>query len=115
MNLPRRYAMLGIAALFVLQFFWHGFLLPPARGNAWMLAALFALPMLPAVLLALWRHPQAAFWGGIAALLYFSHGVTEAWADAQARPLALLQAALAVWLVLCASWDGMKARFSRKK
>lgn len=115
MSLARRYAMLGIAALFSLQFFWHGFLLPPARGHAWWIAALFSLPILPAVVLGLLRHPRTAFWGGIAALLYFCHGVMEAWADAQARPLALLEIALAIWLVLAASWDGMRARFVRKK
>lgn len=114
MSIARRYAMLGMAGLFVMQFFWHGFLLPPQRAPAWLIAGAFALPMVPAVLLAILRHPHAGFWGSVAALLYFCHGVMEAWTDPEARPLALLEAGLSVWLIVAASWDGMKARFRRK-
>lgn len=114
MSIARRYALLGIAGLFVLQFLWHGVLLPPDRAPAWLVAGAFALPMLPAAILALLRHPQAGFWGSVAALLYFCHGVMEAWTDPQARPLAWLETGLSVWLIVCASWDGMKARFARK-
>jgi len=114
-TLARRYAALGIVGLFALQFCWHGFLLPPVRMPGWTVAALFSLPILPALVLVLLRHPRAGFWGALAALAYFCHGVAEAWADSDARPLALLEAALSVWLVLAASWDGMKARFGRHR
>lgn len=114
MSIARRYAMLGIAALFVLQFLWHGYLLPPEQAPAWLIAGVFALPILPAAILAILRHPQAGFWGSVAALLYFCHGVMEAWTDPEARPLAWLETALSVWLIVAASWDGMKARFQRK-
>jgi hypothetical protein len=38
----------------------------------------------------------------------------EAWSDREVWPVALAQAALAAWVVVTASWDGMRARFGRK-
>lgn len=114
MSLARRYALPGTTALLLLQPLWHGLLLPPASGGGWLLATLFALPLLPVAVLALRRHPRAAFSAAVTALLYFSHGVMEAWADPRARPLALLESGLALSLVVAASWDGLRARFARK-
>jgi len=113
MSLSRRYAGLGILALLALQFLWHGFLLPSTIGNRWSVALLFSLPLLPSLLLLIARRPSAVFWGGVAALLYFCHGITESWTVAQARPLALLEVALSVWVIVMGSWEGMKARFSK--
>jgi len=111
MTLSQRYAALGIVALFALQFFWHGLLLP----SGWLIAALYALPILPAVALLLFRHRRAAYWGAVAALLYFSHGVMEAWADPAARPLALTETTLSVWLIVAYGWDGLQARMAKRK
>jgi uncharacterized membrane protein len=110
MSLSQRYAALGIVALFALQFLWHAILLP----SGWLIAGLYALPILPAVILLLLRHRRAAYWGAVAALLYFSHGVMEAWADPDARPLALAEAALSVWLIFAYGWDGLQARLARR-
>jgi uncharacterized membrane protein len=107
-------AALGIVALLALQFLWHGLLLPPEIGNRWAVAVLFSLPLLPSLLLLLRRRPSAVFWGGVASLLYFCHGITESWTVAQARPLALVQVALSVWVIVMGSWEGMKARFSKR-
>ena len=115
MNLPQRYAALGIVALFALQFLWHGFLLPPRHGWGWPLAGLYALPMLPAMVLLLCGHRRAAYWGAVAALLYFSHGVMEAWADPIARPLALAESALSIWLIVASSWEGLRARVAGRE
>ena len=115
MTLARRFAALGVAALLALQFLWHAFLLPPAFGSRWLIAGLFSLPLLPSLLLLLWRKPSAQFWGGVAALFYFCHGIAESWAIPEALPLAVLEVALSVWVILAGSWDGMKARFSKRK
>ena len=115
MNLSQRNAALGIVAMIALQFFWHSFLLPPALSSRWLIAGLFALPMLPAMILLLRKHRRAAFWGAVAALFYFSHGVMEAWANPPARLLAIAESALSVWLVVSASWDGLSARRAARK
>ena len=115
MSRSGRYVALGVVAMLALQFLWHGFLLPPELGSRWLVAVMFSLPLLPSLLLLLRQKPSAQFWGGVAALFYFSHGITESWTTAQARPLALSEAALSVWIIVAGSWDGMKARFSKRK
>jgi len=115
MSLSRRYAALGILALLVLQWLWHGWLLPPERVQPWLVALLFSLPILPAAILVLLRHRQAGYWGGVAALLYFCHGIGESWAVADAWPLGLTEAALSVGVVVAGSWEGIRARFGKKQ
>lgn len=115
MSLSRRYAALGMTALLALQALWHGFLMPTERGSAWLMVLLFSLPLLPGLLLLLARRPSAIFWGGVAALFYFCHGITEAWTIAESRPIALAEIGLAVWTIVAGSWAGMQARFSRNK
>jgi uncharacterized membrane protein len=114
-TLSRKFAALGVVALLVLQFLWHAWLLPPTFGSRWLIAGLFSLPLLPSLLLLLGRKPSAQFWGGVAALFYFCHGIAESWAIPEALPLALLEVGLSVWVIVAGSWAGMKARFSRRK
>jgi uncharacterized membrane protein len=113
MTLAHRWTVLGVFALVALQFLWHGWLAPP-RGPGWVLAAIASLPLLAALALYLPRGRGAAVASGMVALLYFAHGVTEAWADPEVRTLALLEAGLATWVVFCSSWDGLRARLARK-
>jgi uncharacterized membrane protein len=105
----------GILLLLGLQVLWHGLLLPPSSAPRWLLVLLFCLPLLPSLLLLLRGKPSAWFWGGVAALFYFCHGITEAWTIEQARTLAVLEIVLSVWIIVAGSWDGMKARFSKRK
>lgn len=115
MSAAYRQAASAIVALFGLQLLWHGVLLPPGQAPAWLVAGLFVLPILPAVLLVIRRHRRGPFWGAVAALLYFSHGVMEAYAAPEARWLGLIEAALSVWLIVAASWNGLRARFNKTK
>jgi len=115
MSLSRKYAALGMTALLALQLLWHVVLLPPERSPAWLVAALFCLPLLPGMLLLLARRPGAIFWGSVAALFYFCHGIAEAWTVANSRPLALCEIALSIWTIVAGSWVGMMARFPRPK
>lgn len=115
MSKAGKIAALGIAALFALQWLWHGLLWPSGIGNRWLVALLFSLPLLPSVVLLLRGRSSAQFWGGVAALFYFCHGIAEAWTIAQARPLALAEVAVSIWIIVAGSWDGMKARFSKRK
>jgi uncharacterized membrane protein len=110
-----RYAAFGIFALLGLQLLWHGYLFPPAIAPMWLVAGFSILPILPAALMLVRRHRHAPFWGAVAALFYFSHGLMEAWAAPEVRPLALSEAALSVAIIVAASWSGLKARFNKKK
>jgi uncharacterized membrane protein len=112
---PWRYAAFGIFALLGLQLLWHGYLFPPTSAPVWLICAVFLLPILPAAVMAVRRHRHAPFWGAVAALLYFSHGLMEAWATPDERGPALAEAALSVWLIVAASWNGLKARFNKSK
>ena len=114
MSLATRLAAAAIVGLFALQLAWHGWLAPPVRAQPWAMALFFSLPILPAIVLLLVRHRRAGFWGALAALLYFSHGVMAAWATPEVRGLALAQVGLSTLLVLAASWDGMRGRFRRR-
>ena len=104
----------SVMALFALQWLWHGALLPPA-GQAWYwLPVVFSLP-LAWLGLALWlRRTSARYWSGVIALLYFCHGITEAWTVEAARSLGLAEAVLSVAVILAANWAGLSARFKRR-
>jgi uncharacterized membrane protein len=114
MTVAGRFAGTAIVAMVALQLAWHGAIAPPAKSPPWVLAAVFAAPMLPALALLLVRHRRAAFWGAVAALLYFCHGVMIAWVSPGERWLGLAEAALSAVLIVAASWDGLQRRFSRR-
>ena len=114
MTLAQRWCALGSVALLALQAFWHAWL-APASAQPWLAVALGAVPILPALALFALGHRRAPFWAAAASLLYFSHGVMEAWVDRPAWPLGVAQAALAAWVVVTASWDGMRARFAARR
>ena len=103
-----------ILALAVLQPVWHLWLAPSTKWST-VIVVLALLPILPAVLLALFRRPSAGFWGGVAALLYFSHGVMELWSDPEVTALAWAETLLSVGLVVAASWRGLQARAAARR
>lgn len=111
----RHYAILGIFALLILQVLWHMVLLPSSWIKPWVIAALFSLPLLPSVVLLLLRYRNGIFWGSIVALFYFCHGIGEAWTLPSARWLGLVEAGLAVEIIVASSWDGIKARWLKRK
>lgn len=115
MSAASRIATVSIIALAALQLAWHAWLAPPTQANPWALAIFFTLPILPALVLTLMRHRRAGYWGGLAALLYFSHGVMVAWSSPGELWLGLAQTALSAVLVVAASWDGMQARFNKPR
>ena len=99
-------ALLALAALFVLWF----------HDDKHAVAALLVFA-LPPLLLALpaWRGGRrAAFWAGVLALFWFSHGVMVAWSEPGQRAFALVEVLLALVVVYASSIDGMRARFGRK-
>ena len=115
MTASYRCAGAAIAVLLLLQILWHAWLLPPDAAPVWLITAFFLLPILPSAWL-LFRHDRhAAFWGAVAALFYFCHGLMEAWAAPNERVPALIEAGLSVVLIVSASWDGLRARFDKRR
>lgn len=100
----RRVGFAAWALLAALQIAWHGLLLPPTQIPV-AIALGFALLPLALPLLAIRRPPRALLWAGLVALLYFCHGVMEAWSAPAERGLALTEAALAVLLILALGAD----------
>jgi uncharacterized membrane protein len=115
MSLSKRWVALGVFALLLLQIIWHAVLAPPERAPIWLVTLFFALPWLLLSVLVLIKHRTFAFWAGTLALFYFSHGVMEAWTQRDIWQLGVLEAVLCVWVIIASSWDGMKARFSKKQ
>ena len=77
--------------------------------------AVFALPPLLLSVGALRGSRRAAFWAGVLALFWFSHGVMVAWGRPPERGLALVEVALALAIIGASSWPGLSARFGRRR
>ena len=104
-----------ILALALLQPVWHLWLAPSTWLPPAIVLGLMSLPILPALLLAIFRRRSAGFWGGVAALLYFSHGVMELWSNPEVTALAWVETLLSVGLVVAASWRGLQARAAARR
>jgi uncharacterized membrane protein len=100
-------SLLALAALYAL---WFG------QRAEWFAIAVFAVPPF-AFALSLLRHGGArtAFWAGVVALLWFSHGVMVAWTRPPERIHAILAIALSLLIVFAASIPGLRSRFSRPR
>lgn len=111
----RAYALGGIFGLLLLQWRWHATIAPSPSIAPWALVVLYCLPMLPCLTLLALRHRAALLAGAIAALAYFSHGVMFAYGEPALRTPALTEIALSVIVVVAASWNGLRARFSNRE
>jgi uncharacterized membrane protein len=111
----RTWATIAIVALAALIAAWHSVFAPPLRMPASVAVALHLLPLMPSLLLLALRRRSAPFWGAVAALLLFCHGIAEAWAVPDRRALALVEAALCVAIIVAASWDGLHARWRKRR
>jgi len=99
-------ALLALALLFAWWF----------HGDKYAAAALLVFA-LPPLLLAwpAWRGgTRAAFWAGVLALFWFSHGVMVAYTRPPERLYAWLEIALALLVIGASSWPGVKARFGKR-
>ena len=105
----RQWLMLGLAGLMILYGAWF------AVEGLWALFTVFALPPLLLLLAALSGSRTAPLWASVLALLWFSHGVMEAWAAPQHRELALIETALALLVIFSASLPGLRARFAKRR
>jgi uncharacterized membrane protein len=98
-------ALLALALLYAA---WFG------RSSDWIAVGVFAAPPLLLAALAAARLRAAAFWSGVLALGWFSHGVMLAWSDADARGFALAAVALALLVIGAANFEAVRARRRRR-
>jgi uncharacterized membrane protein len=95
----RRVGFAVWAALFLLQLAWHGTQNAPTEGSRGAVLALALLPLaLP--LLALRKPGRALLLAGMVALLYFCHGISDAWSVPATRAWACVEIALSLLLIL---------------
>jgi uncharacterized membrane protein len=115
-SLSRRFAVLGIVALAIWMTAWMSWLSPSVIFPKSVATGLALAPILPALLLIVFRRPSAVYWGGVAALLYFCHAISEWWTTPEIWPLPVIELLLALWIIFCGNWDGLRAKlFKRKK
>jgi len=98
--------LLALAGLFAAWFL--------GRGHLATALVVFIAPPLLLAIGVLGGSRAAGFWSGVLGLLWFSHGIIDAWAEPSVRMFALVEVVLAVVIVLLASWPGLAARFGRR-
>jgi uncharacterized membrane protein len=98
---------LALLALVLLYSTWY------VLDSQWVALGVFALPPLLLALALPRGGRRVAFWAGLLALAWFSHGVMVAWSRPSERWFALLETALALVIVFAASAPGLRARFGR--
>lgn len=113
-SLAKRYAVLGIFALLLWMSAWLSWLAPSELLPKSIAVGLAVAPILPAALLALFRRPSAVFWGGVAALLYFCHAITELWTVPDTWPMPLVELLLSLWIIFTGNWDALKAKLIKR-
>ncbi len=106
-HLPLSAVLLAQVALYVAWFL----------GDRHVVAAMlvFVLPLVLLLAGTLAGSAKAAFWAGVLGLFLFCHAVMIAWSEPGERPFALAAIALSVLAVFASSWDGLRARFGRKR
>ncbi|MDB6163939.1 MAG: hypothetical protein JWL98_1371 [Xanthomonadaceae bacterium] len=108
MTFARRLLVVALLGLSVLYAAWF------ASRSEWFALGFFGLPPLCfAIALVRGGTSRTAFWAGVIALLWFSHGVMVAWTRPAERAYALGEIALALVIVFSASVNGLRARFSK--
>jgi len=100
-------AALAALALVYLSWFYDD----AHRGPA---MAVFVAPPLFLLVLLVAGRARAAFWAGVAGLLWFSHAVMLAWTQPEVRGLACAAIVLSVVIVIASSLPGLYARFTRR-
>lgn len=102
--------LLALLALTALYAWWFG-----AQPEPWVTLAVFALPPAWLAIGVLRRWRTTAYWAGVLALAWFSHGVMVAWTRPPERIFALIEVGLALVVVFSANMPGLRARFGSKR
>ncbi len=109
MSTAHRLLCAGLLALVALYASWFGH-----DGQRTALLVFALPPLLLAIALVRGGAARTAFWAGVLALLWFSHGIMVAWTRPPERLFALCEIGLSLAIVMAASLTGLRARFSKK-
>ena len=91
--------LLGYFGIMVLVPVWYGWLAPPALLPAPAAILILCLPMFAALRGLLHAHRYTVAWSLFLSLIYFTHGIVEAYSNAAARWLAGTEILLSLcWL-----------------
>lgn len=99
---PRNALLLTLSGYFLLLILlitWHG-ILYPATKQPYLVLAFIILPLLFPLRGLLKAKPYTYAWTSFIILIYFIHGVVEAWANEEQRVLAVLEIILSVQVYL---------------
>ena len=104
--------------LFGLLVVWNAWLAPSAYFPVALVLLVMVSPLLLPLRGLLHGRPYTHMWAGLLALLYFTHGLMEAYVNPAERLYAVTEALLAVGLfsaaVLYARWRSREIKESRK-
>ena len=98
-----RLTLASYFALLALMLIWHAWLFPSAYFPTSLVLFVTAVPLLLPLRGLLHGRPRSHIWAALLSLLYFVHGVGEAFASPQQRWLGFLEILLSLTLVLSAS------------
>ncbi|MGD8615150.1 MAG: DUF2069 domain-containing protein [Gammaproteobacteria bacterium] len=103
MATPRLYhavTLLGYFGILGLLVAWYGWLAPPRVFSPAAVILILALPLFAPLRGLLHGRPYTVAWSLFVSLIYFIHGVVEAYAAPDARWLALTEVALSLcWMI----------------
>jgi len=97
-QLARQATLLGYFGLFALTLLWVTMLFPPVRIPTSVMLLIFVGPLLFPLRGILHGKTYTHKWTAFLVLLYFMHGVVEAWANPAARWLAIAEILLSIIL-----------------
>ncbi len=93
-------ALFGYFGILLLLPLWYGWLAPPSVLPPKVALMVLGLPLFAPLRGLLHARPYTMAWSLFLSVLYFTHGVVEAWSDSAARWLGLAEVALSLcWLV----------------
>ena len=90
--------LVGYFGLLILTVLWVTILSPPQRISTSVVLVIFVGPLLLPLRGLLYGKPLTHTWTTFLALLYFMHGVVEAWANPAERWLAIAEIVLSILL-----------------
>lgn len=95
---PRTSLYMTLSGYFILLVFliiWHGFIFP-AANKPWLMLFYIILPLLFPLKGLLQEKPYTFAWTSFVILIYFIHGVVEAWANEEQRVFAFIEIFLSI-------------------
>jgi uncharacterized membrane protein len=92
--------LFGYFGIMLLLPVWYGWLAPPSRLPPQLALLALGLPLFAPLRGLLHARSYTVAWSLYLCLIYFTHGIVEAYSEAAARGLALTEVALSLcWLV----------------